>query len=321
MSNPTRPKRDGYGNIVNEPAWYGYTLDDLAEFARTGQPVSTVQPGQTGYGLDEVGNAEVYQPGGTAKGPGFDWKRAVGGALAGLAAAQPEGGAANIGRGFVMGTQWGDERDQNARRNALTESQTQYQSGLNDLNQLKILDYPQDRAREAGKYTAELDRTRAQTEETRARIADILAGTAGDQAMLPLEMDTERAQAENYRERPGGRGAASREDWIANKAATLMARSQYDEEGYRTQGLSVDEALQMATELWEKARGGTPAPGRGQPASGVTRPSVLEAPFATLGGDYPRLNETAQEYADRVGPKIGGAEARRRWQAQAGPRQ
>ena len=252
MTAPIRPRLDPYGNPVPEQPWRGMTLDDIMAYAQTGQPVSTVREGGMGYGLDEVGNASTYRP--EAKGPrtGPDWKQAVGAALAGIGSTQPGAGLTNVGRGFLTGTQYSDEQDQNTRRNALTESQIQYQQGRNDLNQLEILDYPQEQARKA--EAADANRKLLET-----RVAAILAGEERDAEMLPYNIDVKKAQAANYRETSGGRQPVNREDWIANKAAALMARAQYDEDGYRTAGLDAQDAIRMASELWETTHSG-PAP-------------------------------------------------------------
>lgn len=187
---PPPPKRDGYGNIIAEPEWQGYTLADLAEYARTGKPVSTVKPGGQGYGLDQVGNADVYQP--EAKAPGFNWKRAAGKALAGLATVQPGAGVINVGRGFVGGTQWGDEQDQNDRRNALTESQIANQQSMIDERTMAMVNGPIERAQQALKDQAELD-------VQRARYQDLIAGIGLREGRQPGLLDADRALAEQRR--------------------------------------------------------------------------------------------------------------------------
>lgn len=187
---PPPPKRDGYGNIIAEPEWQGYTLADLAEYARTGKPVSTVKPGGQGYGLDQVGNADVYQP--EAKAPGFDWKRAAGKALAGLATVQPGAGVINVGRGFVGGTQWGDEQDQNDRRNALTESQIANQQSMIDERTLEMVNGPITRAQQALKDQAELDLLRA-------RLRDLENGIGLREGRQPYLIDADKALAEQRR--------------------------------------------------------------------------------------------------------------------------
>lgn len=310
---------DGYGQPVEQPVWQGYTLDDLLDRATTGSVTSSVPEGRTGYGLDEVGNANISHN--TSK--KIDWQGLLGGALAGAGSVRAGDGWGSIGTGFLGGTDYQYGRETQARRNALTDSQIQYQAGRNDLNQLEISDYPVERSRKADEFAARQAWDASRLEENRVQIANLLAGAQRDAEMFPLEMDTERARAENYREIASGRGRtpANREDWIANRAAILMGRAQYDDYGDRTEGISAAEAMALATQLWDEAhQAGKEAPPPRRPGKPY---SALEAPFETLGGgggqgpvmsQDPNPGETAQQYADRMGPVLGGAEARRRWQ-------
>jgi len=273
MSNPVRPRIDAYGNALPDRKWQGMTLDDLLSYAQSGDPTSTVDPGQTGYGLDEVGEANTFRPGGTKK-SGFDWKRMAGAALIGSAATRPGEGFGNVGRGLAAGTEWTDSRDQNTRRNALTDAQLAYSQTQTDLNALRVMDHPEDRARAAADQEAQMRLWGSQTEENRTRIAAILSGERRADEMQPFNIDAKRAQAENSRETAGR--ATNREDWIANRAAQLMGRAQYDDDGHRTSGMSAAEAMALANELWHTshaAQGAVPsAPRRTGGFGGVYTP-------------------------------------------------
>ena len=161
---------DGYGQPVEQPVWQGYTLDDLLDRATTGSVTSSVPEGRTGYGLDEVGNANVSHN--TSK--KIDWQGLLGGALAGAGSVRAGDGWGSIGTGFLGGTNYQYGRETQARRNALTDSQIAYQGGRTDLNQLEILDYPTKQAREEVYRNAQLDRERAGTAESEYRLRYLL---------------------------------------------------------------------------------------------------------------------------------------------------
>lgn len=196
MTMPMKPRVDGYGNpLPDEPVWQGYTLDDFVKYVQTGQPVSSVPAGKTGYGLDEVGDANAYHD---TKGPGLDWRRVVGGALAGLSgyrADEQTNFGQGLGSGFAGGTAWSDSRDTQARRDALTDSQIRAQQALTDERMMDVIDGPQRREREAAALTAQQDYNAQRARELDVQVGNLLANRSRDDALLPSRIAENEAQA------------------------------------------------------------------------------------------------------------------------------
>lgn len=298
---------DGYGNPVKRPVWQGYTLNDLVDFAAGEPAVSTVPTGKTGYGLNEVGDASVYHD---TKKP-FPWKQVAHALQSGLIGLSNPVAAANLN----------DQRRAGVRRDRLTDSQVAHQGAENDLIGLKILDYPTERAREAEKAALDQELGQKRGSLLDEQIRNLVSGEQRDAEMHPLDMDSEKALAEQRR-RPRSSGGSgldpNSKDYrleLRTRIATLQrmkaaAEREYDHDTADSLGEQINELLNEQARVMEGLYG-APEPG---PFPTLTAAPLYAAPPAQRADPLdPQPGETAQQYADRVGPQLG-KEARVRWQ-------
>jgi hypothetical protein len=117
-----------------------------------------------------------------------------------------------------------------------------------------------------------------------------------------------------------GRGGASDPTVVDQRAAVRMANDLYENGDEFKDWDSAFEEAQRRLKAAGRLGGGTPV-ARPDPKRPVEVPPILRNYISgqnrgraqPADPNAPQPNETAEQYADRVGPKIGGADARRRW--------
>lgn len=314
MTAPFMPGEWDRRGMPTAPPWQGFTLDDLLVYAQTGQaPRSSVRPGQVGYGLDEVGNANISRPGGDPA-PGGGWKQTlaqlVGGALAGASASEPGApGMVNVGRGYVAAEQRGMARGAEARGAEADALEQAIRQRELEKMEAEAAGRPMETQRKALESEAALDYDRARAAEADAKRREIEQRLLGGYAIDPVDAarvrelearaganealaGQRRALASRYGRMPvGGRGAAppDREAWIRNTAARLLTAPAYDEYGDRS-SRSAEDARAEAEALYE-AEFAQPA----QPAAPV-RGNVTAAQFDAARGGGVKTAISRAEY-------------------------